>query len=900
MAKGSDELVAEMEMELKVLVLKKEYIFASVQAVFDLCKNLKDPSNLSSFKKKLALIDGHREEFSRLVERINLLEVKINPKSKPTGFTPVQTLEEMVGVIKHYEFVINKPPEPTAPALASTSTNQGTFHLKLQPLELPSFNGTLEDWPLFYEVFKANVHNREDLSKSHKLQYLLSKLTGRALSVCAGIAPTENNYDIIFQGLVDKYNDKRSLASHYLDVLFNYKPRKQESGYHLGCFVDKFGATVAALRALQLESLEEFFLFYLANSKLDCETQRLFESSLDRSEIPKFSKLLEFVSNQTKILSRINGLPGSGGKYDSYDSKNSKKVNHSFVVKNSSKCCRCHKEHALYKCEDFLTLSPRDRYVFAKQQALCINCLGGAHKVNECTFKSSCAVCKLKHNTLLHFNVESKVGEMPMVSNESTNNVKPNSNLSLSLCSGNVEQAESTVLLSTVKILVVDNNGSTQEMRFLLDSASMCNIISNSACKQLGLKVHEANSNLRGIGSNASTVNGQVNFRFLSKLDNRVNFTVNALVVDCVVDKLPTQVIDCTKLNYLHGIPLADDTFMIPGNVSGILGAQIYPYLLNQDSLCGSGDQPMAWSTKLGYVVMGTAPVLNNYSSGEYQLDSDSCDNVNNTHCMFQLTSLDHQLTKFWELDNIIPTKDVNLSPDDKICEEIYVKNLKRDINGVYSVPLPFKDNPTQLGDSFQVAKKRFSHLEKKLNASEDLRQGYNHAMLELIQNGYMSKSPDQISDGCYFIPHHLVSKPDSPSSKLRVVYDASTKTTSGKSLNDILYAGPKMYADLFSILLKFRLFPVALNGDITKMFLQIKLLPEYWKYQRILWRFSNKDNLEMFELKINFLRWCPGMGKVFLIKYWVCFGTPPQTVYSFKQIKCANHVLREESCLPF
>ncbi|KAI5751657.1 hypothetical protein M8J77_009632 [Diaphorina citri] len=106
MAKGSDELVAEMEMELKVLVLKKEYIFASVQAVFDLCKNLKDPSNLSSFKKKLALIDGHREEFSRLVERINLLEVKINPKSKPTGFTPVQTLEEMVGVTpKKYHFV---------------------------------------------------------------------------------------------------------------------------------------------------------------------------------------------------------------------------------------------------------------------------------------------------------------------------------------------------------------------------------------------------------------------------------------------------------------------------------------------------------------------------------------------------------------------------------------------------------------------------------------------------------------------------------------------------------------------------------------------------------------------------------------------------------------------------
>ncbi|KAH8354585.1 hypothetical protein KR059_008802, partial [Drosophila kikkawai] len=54
-----------------------------------------------------------------------------------------------------------------------------------------------------------------------------------------------------------------------------------------------------------------------------------------------------------------------------------------------------------------------------------------------------------------------------------------------------------------------------------------------------------------------------------------------------------------------------------------------------------------------------------------------------------------------------------------------------------------------------------------------------------------------------YFTPHHCVLKPESHTTKLRVVFDASTVTSSGKSLNDLLHTGPTVQNTLRSILLR-------------------------------------------------------------------------------------------------
>lgn len=52
-----------------------------------------------------------------------------------------------------------------------------------------------------------------------------------------------------------------------------------------------------------------------------------------------------------------------------------------------------------------------------------------------------------------------------------------------------------------------------------------------------------------------------------------------------------------------------------------------------------------------------------------------------------------------------------------------------------------------------------------------------------------------------YFLPHHCVIRQSSTTTKLRVVFDGSAKTTNGVALNDILAVGPTIQSELFSII---------------------------------------------------------------------------------------------------
>jgi len=52
----------------------------------------------------------------------------------------------------------------------------------------------------------------------------------------------------------------------------------------------------------------------------------------------------------------------------------------------------------------------------------------------------------------------------------------------------------------------------------------------------------------------------------------------------------------------------------------------------------------------------------------------------------------------------------------------------------------------------------------------------------------------------CY-LAHHCVQNEKSLTTKLRVVFDASTKTESGFSLNDVLQKGPSIQEELIHIL---------------------------------------------------------------------------------------------------
>ncbi|XP_018305594.1 uncharacterized protein, partial [Mycetomoellerius zeteki] len=99
------------------------------------------------------------------------------------------------------------------------------------------------------------------------------------------------------------------------------------------------------------------------------------------------------------------------------------------------------------------------------------------------------------------------------------------------------------------------------------------------------------------------------------------------------------------------------------------------------------------------------------------------------------------------------------------------------------------------------------------------------------------------------YLPHHGVVKETSSTTKLRVVFDASSKSSTGLSLNDVLMTGPILQDTLIQIIMRFRFYNVAVTGDLEKMYRQVSVRDSDRDCQRILWRFSMNEPIKEYQL---------------------------------------------------
>lgn len=118
--------------------------------------------------------------------------------------------------------------------------------------------------------------------------------------------------------------------------------------------------------------------------------------------------------------------------------------------------------------------------------------------------------------------------------------------------------------------------------------------------------------------------------------------------------------------------------------------------------------------------------------------------------------------------------------------EEHFTKTLNRDDDGRFVVSIPFKRDPNEeLGDSFNQACRRFYNLERKLSQNSQLKQLYSSFITEYQNLGHLKMVADHDStDNAYYLAHHGVLREDAITTKLRVVFDGSARTTTGVSLN--------------------------------------------------------------------------------------------------------------------
>lgn len=85
------------------------------------------------------------------------------------------------------------------------------------------------------------------------------------------------------------------------------------------------------------------------------------------------------------------------------------------------------------------------------------------------------------------------------------------------------------------------------------------------------------------------------------------------------------------------------------------------------------------------------------------------------------------------------------------------------------------------------------------------MKTAYHDFMREYLELGHMSLIPTPADDvSSYYLPHHPVFKASSTTTKVRVVFGGSAKTSSGFSLNDVSCVGPLVQDNLLDIILRF------------------------------------------------------------------------------------------------
>ncbi|XP_045446530.1 uncharacterized protein LOC123654679 [Melitaea cinxia] len=754
--------------------------------------------------------------------------------------------------------------------------------LNLPPINLKTFDGELKNWPSFFECFNNAVHNNTNLSKSDKVFYLSGILSKSALTAISGIPPTADNYDlIIYSTLVDKYQDTRTLASTYLQQIINLKPLTTASADGLNVFLDKFAASVCAFDRLNISNKKDFIFLFLALQKLDKETIRNFELYVRSEKLPTYESLVKFIKEQVKIIERSssNTFNTPSTSKNSYSKSSShfapKPVNNvkhtkSFITSESNNnCCPlCLKigHEQFYRCPKFLKLTPKERYNIVKENNSCCNCLSFNHKTFLCKSNKSCSICESKtHHTLLHFhkNLTSSPasGIEPRLTAEQNpathaphtaessgaTNYSPAISSSydashamqpLSMCSNTLLTLRDahTVLLATARIVLRTSDGYEYIARALIDNGSMNDFVTINLCKKLSLKINSLPEKVtvNGFGGSSKEVKGQTNIKFYSRFDRNISFNLQPLVVENITDRIPTLPIDRSMLAYLSRTPLADDTFSDPGEVEMLIGAKLFTRLL----------LPTGIQTPLGFILMGDAPV----KCRSHRTAAPP----SHTLCAFTGQPLDVLMRSFWETEEVSTPRSALLSHEEKVCEDLYKSSTTREATGTYVVSLPFKTNPSALGDSMQSSKSRFFALEKRFLRDPNYRTAYNNIITDYCDKDYISpiSADSKLPSLTYVIPHHGVIREDKITTKIRMVLDASARTDTGVSLNDILFSGPNLQADLFIILLNFRLLPIALCADVEQMYLRIKVHPQFYKFQQILYRFNTSDPIQLFEFK--------------------------------------------------
>ncbi|EYC02241.1 hypothetical protein Y032_0101g3387 [Ancylostoma ceylanicum] len=403
--------------------------------------------------------------------------------------------------------------------------------------------------------------------------------------------------------------------------------------------------------------------------------------------------------------------------------------------------------------------------------------------------------------------------------------------------------------LMWVKAKVRDAFDHFQNATMLLDSGSQLSFITTTLVSKLGL--HVSNTKLLKLvtfGGNSTTESsGTVRVTFEDLYGDP--FTVSLNTKSCLTSssRLPQLSSQDTKF-------IRDSGFDLPfyhaaGSVvpDVLIGIDYFWNIVTQEASVCLPSGLVLTHTRFGTVVSGTSFVSQGITprttAGIYQLLEENDDD-------------EDVVSRLWKLERLgitdDPHEDVHTTVDTRVLAEF--EDTSEVSEGFLYVRFPWKEDHPRLGDNKQLAYCRLFDQYHRLSQNPAAWSSYCAAIRQHLEFGFIEEVGEYTFDSLlvYYIPHQAVYKESSSTTKLRVVFDASSHMKGAPSLNDCLYEGPFLLPDIAGIHIRARLHRYLLTADVEKAFHQVRLQVSQRDVTRFLWLKDpqlppSKENLRIF-----------------------------------------------------
>jgi hypothetical protein len=733
---------------------KREEIKQRLARTFKFVEDFTSDQNINSIKTRENAVRDALDEFNKVQEQIEdnvsiaELEAQTNERIEFENIY-FETMTAIATAIESYDKT----------KVAATNNNQNSTAIQshqnskinLPVIQIPEFSGHFEKWLSFRDVFQSLIHNKNNLNSIEKMHYLKASLSGDALHTIENLAISGANYDEAWSLLEKRYGNERLIVQAHIRKILNSPAINKCTAASLRQLSDDVRSNLAALKALNRPVQHwDDILVTIIPDKLDFHSNREWQGKLG-NEMPDSKTLLDFLESRYQHVASITASSANQTSQEkSGQNKSSKHQSSSnSVIINKQSCAFCKKtNHSLHQCTSFLRLSTDEKLKQVISLKLCENCLRGNHSTANCKSNNTCRDCKNRHHTLLH-GTKTQINDL--VPSTST----------VSHC--NAQHSEN--LLLTAVVLVKDCHEKYHQCRALLDAGSQSNFITRHLTNKLKLKTIPITHKIIGINAQPSNVTESVNINIKS-ICSDYGSNLNCLVLSKITGNLPLASFSKEGLRIPQHLELADKAFNVKGPIDLLLGTGLFLSLLKDGQISLQNGHLRLQNTHLGWVLGG-------------QLHLQGLGTVSTNNVSINMDNLNSLVGRFWEVEGYKPLCSNNFTKDEIKTENHFIQTFQKDVTGRFIVKLPSRNDVIELGDSYNLAKKRFLNLESKLIKNKQFQIDYGNFIREYRNLGHMENVPliEINNPDCYYLPHHAVYKNSLNSKKIRVVFDASAKS---------------------------------------------------------------------------------------------------------------------------